>query len=253
MDADFLFSESGIELLEAHGDEGYVIFMGLCSLLWKSEDTKLSLTKFSTHAKRLGREISKVTEVTGYLLTNGIFVKVEDCFTYQPLFDDKQKLIQKQNTYRQNAMAKQWQSNGKAIAQTTAEPLQSQSYEYELEPEPEHEYIKIIDSLTRDTCEVKLVQNGLEREDLPRALELVARDYHKNPHKKRNGGLVFDVTASWVIQEILKEKAQKMRLKRAEAPPNETPEDRKRREVVERMNRKKQVKNEQRTNGRIDN
>lgn len=247
MDADFLFSESGTELLEAHGDEGYVIFMGLCSLLWKAEDTKLSLTKFSTHAKRLGREISKVTEVVGYLLNNGIFVKVGDCFTYQPLFDDKQKLIQKQNTYRQNAMAKQWQSNGRAIAQATAEPLQSKSYEHEHEYEYEDLNLGNIDSLTRDTCELKLTQSGLEPADLPRALELVARDYHKNPHKKRKGGLIFDVNASWVVQEILKEKAQKLRLKRAEAPPNETAEEKKRREVLERINKKK-AQNEQRTN-----
>jgi hypothetical protein len=67
----------------------------------------------------------------------------------------------------------------------------------------------IVDEIAKEQATAILIQNGLEASDLQEAARCVALNYKTTPGRPRNPSM--DLTASWVIQSLLKTKTEKIK------------------------------------------
>jgi len=223
MDADFLSSPEGGALMAEYGFEGLGMFTALCAQLWKAENATLRHDQSKAIAYLLRIDSERFCDFVDWLEVAGVLITDGQSYWVPFIRDDKEKLLAKQNTLRANAMRSH--SKSSPISTPTPAPICSANREANQTAKAERITVYVsdpvtdLDDLTKETAVAKLRSNGLTADDLPRALEIVGRHYHQNPHKKRPGGLVFDVAAPWVVKLICDEKTAQTRLKRALEPP----------------------------------
>lgn len=248
LDVDFLHKPTIVAFRRKFGWASVTWLIEVYCLMSRATDAMV------THDTLLGvaedMRFENAEEIISYSLEVGILSKKDSFYFNRRVLEDQESLARKRKEYRD----RQERHRQKTVTQPlqngdgTREKPFSVNTEYLNTEDLNTEYIKNktvgtelapgvwVDDGTREIVTLELLRLGLEAEDLPRLAQILARHYAHSPHKRKN--IAFDLTASWCIQELAKEKTQLKRLNHAAAPPGT---DSRMAEVRKRMNEKRKL------------